>query len=169
MNVYLTAPAMLLALLVQTSLLASFSPTLLRPDLLLLFIVPIGTITGVGSAIAWSIPAGLLLDVSSAAPFGAHSASLLLVALLTAARDFEIIDSRLVLSLALTLFGTFVYSAAFLLILQLSGFRVEWLTSLVQVVLPVAILNTTLLPVMYWVTRRLAGPQPLKSGTFSPI
>lgn len=166
MNVYLTAPTLFLAFLVQSSFLGSLGPTILRPDLLVLFIVSIGVIGGTGRAVAWGLAAGLLLDVAGAAPLGTNLIALFFVALLTAVRDTDLVEGKLTLTLALAFAGSVLYACVFLVILQATGSRVEWIASLGRIVLPGAVLNTMVLPGVYWITRRLALPHLVQSTTF---
>lgn len=156
MKLHLALPALFAALLLQTTLLLSMGAVHLRPDLLLLFVVGVGVVAGVSHAVIWSAAAGLLLDLMSAAPLGTHMMALLPVALLTLLRQSDIIEGRLTLSLALVFIATFVYDTIFLAMIALTGQRVEWLPSLFWVMLTSAVLNTAVMPPVYWVIRRTA-------------
>ncbi|MBI4499214.1 MAG: rod shape-determining protein MreD [Chloroflexi bacterium] len=166
MNVYLTALALLVALLLQTSLLVSWGAPGWHLDVVLLLIVGIGVVGGATRAVVWSLVAGLLLDVTSVAPLGTNLLALLPVALLTTVRDTNLVEGKLTLALALAFGGTLLYTCMFLLVLQATGRRVDWLGSLWWVALPSAVLNTVVMPLVYWVARGLALPHLVRKGTF---
>lgn len=158
MKLYLAIPVFFAALLLQSSQLLAFSPMRLRPDLLLLFVIGVGVIGGSVRAVVWAVVAGLLLDLMSAAPLGTHLLALLPIALLTVLRETDLVEGKLTLAMALVFAGTFVYDSAQLAILQATGERVEWARSLFWIMLPSAVLNTAVMPLVFWVVRRMALP-----------
>lgn len=158
MKLYLAVPAFLAVLLLQSTVLLSFGAVRLRPDLLLLFVVGIGVVGGSVRAVAWAVVAGLMMDLMSAAPLGAHLLALLPVAVLTLVRETDVVEGKLTLALALVFVGTFLYDGTYLAILQATGERVEWVRSLVWIMLPSAFLNTAVMPPVFWVVRKMALP-----------
>ncbi|MCX6024297.1 MAG: hypothetical protein NTZ05_21730, partial [Chloroflexi bacterium] len=107
--------------------------------------------------------AGLLIDYAGAQAgdltgyrFAFGLMALLPAALLTLLRGSDIVEGRLTLSLALVFLATFLYNGIFLAMLALTGQRVEWLPSFVWVMIPGAVLNTAVMPPVYWVIRRTA-------------
>lgn len=167
MKFHLTFPAFLLALLLQSTVLFSVGAVRLRPDLLLLLVVAIGVLSGSVRAIVWAVLAGLLMDLTSAAPTGAHLLALLPVALLTLARESDLVEGRLTLAMALAFVATFVYDAAFLAVLEITGHRVEWLGSLFWIMLPGAVLNTIVMPLVFWAARPMVLPPLTRTPAYA--
>lgn len=100
----------------------------------------------------------MLLDVLSAAPFGTSTLSLLLVSFLSTLGELTVFRASLSPLLVASFFGSLLHDLAFLTILQLMGWAVDWPTTLWRMMLPAAGLNTAVMPVVYllllWLHRR---------------
>jgi hypothetical protein len=60
------------------------------------------------------------------------------------------VETNLLLALGAMLAGSVIHDLTFLLVLQLSGSSVPWVTDFARVVLPSAALNALIMPLVYW-------------------
>ena len=108
--------------------------------------------------------AGLSLDFLSAAPFGVFTLTMLVVALAASISHGRIFGGSLVIPLSLTFPLSLLFNTLALLLLSLMGRPVDWLEAFSQVLLPVALVNTAIMvlifPLLYLLNRYL-NPQPL--------
>jgi rod shape-determining protein MreD len=155
-------PILCLAAVAQSTILTHYhfySGTL---DLVLLMVLG-WTLTGDAlGGIVWGFMGGLCLDLLSGGPFGAMALGLTLVAYLAGLTAGRFWGSHVLLPLALALLGTFGFHLVSLLALSVTGYAVNWGTSLARVVLPSALVNTFLmLPIYYalrWVHTQVYPP-----------
>lgn len=168
MKLILLIPLFALLLFLQATLTVTVGTAHLHPDLLLLFVLSVGVISGTGTALFWAAAAGVFLNFLSVAPLGAYLVALLPATALTLVRELRLLESRFMLTLALSLVATFVLDIAMLTVLWTAGYRVEWLPSLFLITLPRAILNLAAAPVVYALVFRLlklvGSRQPAFSG-----
>ena len=128
-------------------------------DLVLLIVLG-WTLTGDAlGGLGWGFIGGLCLDLLSGGPLGAAPLALTAMAYLAGLTEGRFWGSHLVLPLAMALLGTFGFHLISLVAFALSGYAVNWGTSLARIVLPSALLNTFLMwpvfSVMRWVHNQL--------------
>lgn len=120
-----------------------------RPDLPLLLVMLWTLTLGLQPGLLAACITGLLADSLSAAPFGLNTAALLLVVPVAMLRDRELVESRLALALVLAPLSTGVYYAVSLVLLQMSGWPLDWGAEVAEVVLPAVAVNTLLAAPLY--------------------
>lgn len=125
------------------------------PDLALLIVVSWSLLRGTREGVIWGFIAGLAVDLFSGAPFGAATLSLMAVSFLSGLGEATVARARFVLPLIVMFAATIVYDLIFLFIVWISDQRVAWLDSLVRIILPSAVLNAVLTPVVFIALRRL--------------
>lgn len=155
---------LLSSVLLQTSVAPSFAILGVKPDLVLLFVLIVGTVRGFQEAAAAGAIGGLLMDIISGAPMGANSIPLIAVALAVADRKVFLGENRFVVTIVLAFCCTFLYDALFLLFLQLLGSPVEWSITLARILLPSAVLNSLIAPFALWALRGLAREKVAEHG-----
>jgi rod shape-determining protein MreD len=124
-------------------------------DLVLLLIMVWSVLRGFDEALVWGLVGGVLVDLYSAGPFGVNVLALGVVAILAAVAGTTLRQARGLVLLAYSPVGTIVYQLITLFILQNLEWRVDWPSMVALVVLPSAILNTIVAPLVYWPLRAL--------------
>jgi rod shape-determining protein MreD len=124
-------------------------------DLPLLVVVSWSLLRGAREGVIWGFVAGLVVDLLSGAPFGAATLSLIAVGFLSGLGQATVFRTHVALPLVAVFLATILYDLLFLLIVQISGQAVSWLDSLFRVVLPSAVLNAVLTPIVFGVMRWL--------------
>lgn len=141
--------------LAQTTLSPCLAILGVQPNLMLLVILCWSLLRGAKEGMLWAFGGGVFLDVLCAAPFGTSTLSLLLVSFLSSLGQVTIFRSSLSPPLVVSFFGSLLHDLLFLTILQLMGWAVDWPTSLWRLMLPAAVLNTALMPLVYVLLRWL--------------
>ncbi|MGE5141644.1 MAG: rod shape-determining protein MreD [Rudaea sp.] len=154
MSPYLLVPFFALVALAQATLVPLLAPSN-QPDLLLILVVAWGTIRGGGEATLWGLGGGLLLDLLSGVPFGLQAAGLGAVGLLADLMETNFFRSNILLPPAAIFVATILYHIIEAAAMQTLGHPIVWQTYLVSTVLPVAVLNTIIMPFVYAAMRRL--------------
>ena len=109
-----------------------------------------GLLRGTKEGMVWALIGGGCLDLLSGAPFGMITAALLVVSFISGLGESSVFRTHIVLPLVMALVTTPVYGLIMLVILDLTGRPVAWLDSLTHVVLPSALVNTLLMPLVFW-------------------
>jgi len=158
MTIYLVVPLLAVVAILQSTLVSHFRIWGVFADLPLLVVVSWGVLRGPREGLIWGFLSGLLLDIFSGAPFGAATFGLMAVGLLSGLVKSAVFQSRIVLPMLPVLLATIIYDIIFLIVVWISGYPVAWLDSLFRLVLPSAVLNTVLTPViiviMAWLNTR---------------
>jgi rod shape-determining protein MreD len=150
---YLVIPFLALIALVQTTLIPIIFPGPVRPDLMLMLVVGWGVIHGSGQAALWGLVGGLFLDLFSAAPLNALMLGA--IGFLADTLQTNFFRSNILIPLATIFVATLLYHFGQAAVMQLFGITIHWAYFSFNVVLPTAILNTALMPLVYWLLRRL--------------
>ena len=145
--------AIIVAALVQVSVLPSFSIFGVQPSLVIVLLVAWMSIRGQREALFLIPAAGFVLGLLDGEPLGLAMLALAPLVLLTEVREWRRVESDLVPALVLTVAGTLVYETTALLSLAVRGEQVSWLASVVDVLVPAAIANALLLLPVYAVIR----------------
>ncbi|HET7077741.1 MAG TPA: rod shape-determining protein MreD [Chloroflexia bacterium] len=143
----------LLAGLVQATVLPILLPQVahidVRPDLVILLVVAVTLADGLREAVIWAFCGGLLLDLLSTLPLGSSALCLLLVVLLARLASSNPFRAHLIMPLGMVFVCTLFYYLLLLSLRTLLGQHFAWLSALGGVVLPTALFNVALMPLVY--------------------
>jgi rod shape-determining protein MreD len=131
------------------------APGPVRADLMLMLVVGWGVVHGSGQAALWGLGGGILLDLLAGTPFGLHSLSLGAIGLLADSLQTNFFRSNLLIPPATILIASLLLHMAQAAALQTFGYPINWAFYLFNVVFPTALLNTVLMPLVYWLLQRL--------------
>lgn len=137
----------------QTSLMPRFVIWGVHPDLMLIVVVSWTLTRGYREGLRWALIGGVVLDFLSSAPFGTFTASLLAVSPLVDTIQNSFFGMGVLLPAAATIASTFVYDIVTIVFLQLLGHDATWWSSIREVMLPSAVLNTLFMIPVYSITR----------------
>jgi rod shape-determining protein MreD len=163
--IYLAVPLLVVVAVLQATVVTHLKVLGVFADLPLLVVVSWGLLRGSRDGLIWGFLAGVAVDVLSGAPFGAATLSLMAVGFLGGLARRSVYAAHFVFPMVLVFLVTILYNALFLLIVGLSGDAVMWLDSLLRIILPSAILNAALAPVMLALMRliqRRFGPDEME-------
>ena len=150
----LISPYLACLLLVGTALAqTTLSPRLailgVQPNVVLLVVLSWSMLQGGREGMLWGFGGGVFLDLLSGAPFGTSALSLLLVGFLAGLGEASVFRTSLSFPLIVSFASSLLHDVVFLAILWVMGWTVDWATSLWRLVLPAAVLNTALMPLVY--------------------
>jgi rod shape-determining protein MreD len=154
MTPYLAIPLLILAAILQASVMPHLAVWGVFPDLPLMLVVSWGLLRGSRQGAAWGIVSGLSVDLLSGAPLGASSLAATAVGFLAGKARVAALRGTF-LPLGTAFLGTVIYDLAFMLVLAISGRPVVWAETIVRIVLPSAALNALLTLGVYWLMRVL--------------
>ncbi len=155
MTIYLVVPLLTIVAILQSTLVSHFRIWGVSADLPLLVVVSWGLLRGSREGLIWGFIAGVAVDLFSGAPFGAATFGLMAAGFLSGLGQSTVFRSQLFLPLIAMLLATIVYDILFMLVVWISGYPVSWLDSLFRLVLPSAVLNAVLTPVVFVIMRWL--------------
>jgi rod shape-determining protein MreD len=155
-TIYLVVPLLAAIAILQSTVVAQLKIWGVFADLPLLVVVSWSLLRGSREGLVWGFVAGLALDLLSGAPFGAATFGLMAVGLVSGLGKSTVFRSQIVLPLVTVLLATIVYDIIFLIVVWISGYPVVWLDSLVHMILPSAVLNAFLTPIVFVVMRWLS-------------
>lgn len=144
LTVYGVRPDLMLVSVTAWSLLAAFRARELQyagegPNLL----------RGINDGVVWGFMGGVFLDLLSGAPFGISALALMIAALVVGMFTVGVAASAPILMVVVTPLGTLAYHIIFLAIVSLTGRPVSWNGEMTRVILPSAVFNLVLVPVVY--------------------
>ena len=152
---YLIVPLLVVIAVVQSTVMSHLTIAGVKPDLMLLVVISWSSLRGAEEGILWGFIAGLSLDLVSGAPFGVSTLAMLIVSFLSGLGEVNIFGTHIALPLTTVFFATIFYDLLFLLLLEVTGWSVVWFESFIKLILPSALLNVALMPVIYWAMRWL--------------
>ena len=155
MTIYVVVPLLVLVAVFQATIAPHLTIWGVFPDLPVLVVACWGLLRGAREGLIWGFVAGIVVDILSGAPFGAATLSLMLVGALSGLGASAVSRAFLVLPIVTIFFITIVYYAVFLLIVQITGGEVPWPDMMLRIVLPSAVLNAVLAPVVLWLLSKL--------------
>ncbi len=180
---YFTLPFLLLVAIFQSTAAPRLTVAGARPDLMLLSVVswsllaavrarelqyagePPSLLRGINDGVTWGFTGGLFLDLISGAPLGASALALMAAAAAVGIIGIGVSGGMLILAPLMAILGTAVYHLVFLGGTALAGRPVFIGSSLTHVILPSAIFNLALIPVVYillGIVDRRAGRERLE-------
>jgi rod shape-determining protein MreD len=155
MNVYLSFLLLSALALLQSTLLPQFRVFGVQPDLVLLVVVAWSLLRGSEEGMLWALIGGLALDILSSAHLGVNTLPLLSIGFLAGLWQRDIVRQDLLVPFLAIPVATIAYQGAMVALLKLFGWPGSWSASLRHAILPTALLNTLLIPVVYVLMRRL--------------
>jgi rod shape-determining protein MreD len=148
-------PLLVTVAILQSTLVSHFRIWGVFADLPLLVVVSWGLLRGPREGLIWGFIAGVTVDLFSGAPFGAATFGLMAAGFLSGLGQSTVFRSQILLPLFAVLLATIVYDILFMLVVWISGNPVSWFDSLFRLVLPSAVLNAVLTPVVFVIMRWL--------------
>jgi rod shape-determining protein MreD len=121
-----------------------------KPELMLIVVVSWSLLRGSEEGMVWALIGGVGLDLFSGAPFGTITVALLVVSFLSGLGESSVFRTHIALPLVTALVTTVIYDLVILVILALTGRPVAWMDSVVHIVLPSTLVNTLLMPLVFW-------------------
>ena len=140
---------LLLAALLQTSLLPRWQLLAVTPGLVVVLLLGWSAFRGVPEALAWVFVAGFVLDVLGLDRLGSNALALLPVALLGGLARGRFFQSALVFPMVLAFAATFVYVGTLLGLRQLLGEGGDPAQMVSRVTLLQSLLNALLVPPVF--------------------
>jgi rod shape-determining protein MreD len=163
MRRYLSLPLLLLAALLQATIVHEFRIGEAGPDLVLLVALAWGLLAGIEEGLLWAIVGGILLDLIAGNALGTSSLALVLAVGGICVLTGPIGKGNILLAVPLAAAATFILHLALVGIFFLAQTRVPLFYALLNITLPSALYNGLLMLVIY-VLVGLLYRQPKKAG-----
>lgn len=151
---------LIVAALLQATLLPAVGPVIVLPDLVLVLVLVRSATRGLVEALAWTAAAGLLLDVLAMDRIGVNGLALLPVALMGVVARRRVFQSGLLFPMLLAMAATVVQMAALAVLRGLDGQGLAPLPELARLVILQALLNALLVPPLYGLLHWLGRMEP---------
>lgn len=149
---------LLLALLIQSTLLVQYQPFGIIPDLLLIIVISGALLRGSLFGIQLGLAAGILQDLLIG-DFGTNLVIKILIGYLVGTIEGKVFKEQMMVPLVVAFFMTFFHEFLFLLLSEQLLFTVSPLWALKTKIYPLALMNTFLMvpiyPVLVWLERKL--------------
>lgn len=143
------------AALAQVSILPAFSIFGVQPNLLIILLVIWITVGGQRDALLLIPIAGFVQGLLDSQPLGLAMLAMAPLILMTQVKELRLVQSDLLLAVVLTAAATLVYEGTVLLTLAVTGERLDWLATVLEVLVPATIANVLLLLPLYGLARLL--------------
>jgi rod shape-determining protein MreD len=154
---------LVIAALLQATLLPAIGPVIVLPDLVLVLILVRSATRGLVEALAWTAVAGLLLDVLAMDRIGVNGLALLPVALMGVVAQRRIFQSGLLFPMLLAMAATVVQMTLLAILRGADGQGLAPLPELARLVILQALLNALLVPPLYGLLHWLGRMEPERS------
>lgn len=141
---------LLMAALVQTSVLPAFPVFGVSPNLVLILLVCWTIVRGQQEAMVIVPIGGLCLSLVGSQPIGVALLAVTPVLLLSELAALRLTGSDLLLALVLVFLSSLLYESVLLVGLRLEGESVGWLAAFLRAVLPTSIVSVLFTPPLYW-------------------
>lgn len=152
------ALCLLLAALMQATVLPSLHVIEVLPDVTLVLLLVWSALRGTPEGLIWAFGLGLFLDVFALDPLGANGLALLGVALLGGLSRRRFFHSTLIVPIVLAVAATMVHALVLLLIRTGEGTGLP-ISSVFRLIFLQALLNSMFVPPLYviagWMERRM--------------
>jgi rod shape-determining protein MreD len=147
---YFAAVVFSICCIIQASVLGEPTWALgIKPDIVLLLVISWVLTRNPREGIIWGFVGGIVLDLLSFSPLGSNALALTLVAVAIGAGQFGINRAGPVAAVLVVFPASVLYSLTLLLVSSVLGVEVVWAPTITHLVLPTALLNTTVMPVVY--------------------
>ncbi|HEU0116874.1 MAG TPA: rod shape-determining protein MreD [Thermomicrobiales bacterium] len=154
---------LVIAALLQATLLPAIGPVIVLPDLVLVLILVRSATRGLVEALAWTAVAGLLLDVLAMDRIGVNGLALLPVALMGVVAQRRVFQSGLLFPMLLAMAATVVQMTLLAILRGADGQGLAPLPELARLVILQALLNALLVPPLYGLLHWLGRMEPERS------
>jgi rod shape-determining protein MreD len=118
-------------------------------------VVAWSTLRGFDEGTSLGVIGGLLLDITSGAPFGLHTVVLGLMGAVASMVDGQTVRANVALLFSVGVLLTVAYHLAIMLGLQALGWQAPPIGRFLRILFPAAMANAILLPLAYLVSERL--------------
>lgn len=149
LSAYYTVPLLLAVALGQSTVMPYLRIFGVMPNLMLIAVVAWTLLRGPGEGIVWGFVGGIFMDLFSRAALGVSALALVIVSYLSSFAERTLYRDHAALPLAVILIVTPIYDILTLLLLQLTGQRVDWLGSLLYFTLPATVIHVVLMLPVY--------------------
>ncbi|MHB1293441.1 MAG: rod shape-determining protein MreD [Anaerolineae bacterium] len=162
---YLAIPIMAFIGLLQSALVSRIRIFGVSPDLVLLVTVSWVLLQGHRRALLPALVGGLMIDALSGARFGLATLSLVVVVALASLGETNVFRTARYLPILTIALASLVYNLLYLLLLKMTGYPTQISAMLWRVVLPIVLIDTLFMPLVYtparWVAKRV-GPRAVE-------
>ncbi len=155
MSLWVAFPMVALLAILQTSLVPRMTLGAARPQLVMSWIVCWAVVRGRGEAMPWAIFGGLVLDLLSQMPPGAHLLALTLVTFLADLGHKVMQGSTALFALAAVFAASIMYGIVLLVVLEVTGHPVLLADTVILNLLPGALLNLVALVPIFLIQRAI--------------
>lgn len=145
MGRYIGIPLLILAAILDATLMAEMRIGGGAPDLVFLLVVSWALLSTVQEAMLWAVIGGVLKDTLSVAPLGTSALGMVMVAFAADSLFGDVRRNNLVIPPAVAAAGTLVYHLGILAVLQIAGYGVAIGEGLRYVTLPTMIYHVILI------------------------
>ena len=145
--------AVLIAVVVQLSIMPAFSIFGVQPNLIIVLLVAWMATRGRREALVLIPIAGFTQGLLDSQPLGLAMLALAPMTLMTNVRELRLVESDLLPAVVLTVLATLVYETVIMVMLVVTGEHPDWLASALDVLVPAAIANALLLLPVYGLIR----------------
>jgi rod shape-determining protein MreD len=153
MSLWVAFPVVALLAVLQTSLVPRLTPGGARPQLVMTWIVCWAVVRGRGEAMSWAIFGGLLLDLLSQMPPGAHLLAMTAVAFLADLGHKVMQGSTALFASAAVFAASLAYGIVLVAVLAVTSHPVQLADTVILNVLPGAVFNLAVLLPIFLVQR----------------
>ncbi len=147
--IYYTVPLLLALALGQSTIMPYFRVFGVMPNLMLMAVVAWTLLRGPGEGIVWGFIGGIFMDLFSRAALGVSALAFVFASYLSSFAGQTLYRDHAALPLAVILIITPIYDMSTLVLLQLTGQRVDWLGSLLYFTLPATVIHVVLMLPVY--------------------
>lgn len=155
MGNYLSIPILALAAALQSSVIPQIRYLGGGPDLVFLCVLAWSINTRLEEGVAWAIVGGIIQDLLSATATGTSAVGLVLVVFAVNQITEQVHRVGLVLLVGLVVAGSFIQQITLMILLPITGFRIDPLRDFGYVILPTMIYNLVFALPVYGVMRRI--------------
>ncbi|HEX5500380.1 MAG TPA: rod shape-determining protein MreD [Thermomicrobiales bacterium] len=156
----LFAIVLVVAALLQATVLPAIGPVIVLPDLVLVLVLVRSATRGLIEALVWTAVAGLLLDVLAMDRIGVNGLALLPVALMGVVAQRRVFQSGLLFPMLLAMAATVVQMTLLAVLRGADGQGLAPLPELARLVILQALLNALLVPPLYGLLHWLGRTEP---------
>ena len=151
MSYYIGLPLILLAALLEASVLPLFRVGGLQPNLVLILLVGWLMVRGAGEAFVLIPFGGIVLGLVDSAPMGTALLAMAPVALLHEARGAHLREGGIVLTIVFMVLMTLAYNVVYLTVFAIGGAAGNPIEAFASVAIPACFLNVVVLLPVYFV------------------
>ena len=165
MSRVLLALVLFAASIFQATVIGTFSPIEIQPDITLVLLLVWCANTGTAEGLTWAFGLGILTDVLALDPLGTNPLALLPVALLAAASRKRVFNSKLLFPILLAVAATLIH-AVVLLLLRSGAVGDIPLATILRLVILQSLLNSIIVPPLALFAGVLSGRSSARSRSY---